>query len=466
MKNPSSYHFTKDNPSTPIYGSSESDHVLPKKFIPDRSLAPHVAYRMVADEILHDSNPRYNLASFVQTYMEPEAQKIMIDTMAVNAIDKTEYPQTTAIENHCMNMLANLWNIKESDSHIGTSTLGSSEACILAGIAMIFRWKRLAKTHNIPLGKLNLIVGSGVQVVWEKFCVYWDIELRVIPMTDFKDLRLNPKNAVKKSDDYTIGIVAIMGITYTGLFDDVVLLDHEVEQYNKTHKITLPIHIDAASGGLFLPFVNPLLEWDFRLKNVVSINTSGHKFGLVYPGIGWIIWRDKKFLDEKLLFTVNYLGTSFSPEFQLNFSRPGSQIWAQYFNFVRFGKEGYKAIHEKSKDVAIQLSEQIKKMSFFHLLNDGSNIPIVCWCIKNAPDKPKWTLYDLSEVLKRSGWQVPAYPLPENFKDVIVMRVVVRADFSRDQLSLFLEDLKTALDILERQSIYTPHPNTPSGFNH
>lgn len=456
--------MTTHSATTPIYGSAESDKILPRNHLKQKSLDPRIAYRMIADESLHDSNPRYNLATFVQTYMEPEAEQILIDTISVNAIDKTEYPQTIEIEKRCVNILANLWNIGENNSYMGTSTIGSSEACILAGIAMIFRWKKEATKQGIPYGKLNLVISSGVQVVWEKFGVYWDIELRTIPMTNIEELRLDPKEALKKCNEYTIGIVAIMGITYTGLFDDVVALNEEVEQYNSTHKISLPIHVDAASGGLYLPFMNPNLKWDFRIKNVVSINTSGHKFGLVYPGVGWIIWRDKSFIDENLLFSVNYLGTSFSPSFQLNFSKPGSQIWGQYYNFVRFGFEGYQSIHEKSKDVALAFSKNLQEMGLFHIHNDGNNIPIVCWSLKEVQ---RWDLYDLSELLKRNGWQVPAYPLPSNFKNVIIMRVVIKADFSMDQMSLFLGDIKNALEILkQQQTIIKKFINVPSGFNH
>ncbi|MEG1338625.1 glutamate decarboxylase, partial [Cetobacterium sp.] len=310
------------------------------------------------------------------------------------------------------------------------------------------RWRKRAQALGIDINakKPNLIVSSGFQVVWEKFCVYWDVELRELPMKSLEELYLDPKAAVAACDEYTIGIVPIMGITYTGTFDDIVALDKAVEEYNKTAKISVPIHVDAASGGLYLPFVNPELVWDFRLKNVISISTSGHKFGLVYPGLGWVMWRDKQYLPEELLFKVAYLG-AFEPTFQINFSRPGSQIWAQYYNFVRWGREGYKAVHEKSRDVGLFLTKGLEKLEIFKILNSGENIPIVCWMLK-ADEKRAWTEYDLADRLRYYGWQLPAYPLPKNLEDVSIMRVVVRADQSMEQISLLLKDMKDSIDYL------------------
>lgn len=442
------YQFRPDNSATPLFGSAESDHVLPREVINDNAINPDIAYRLIADEMMHDGNPRYNLATFVQTYMEPEATQVMMDAIATNAIDKAEYPQTTEVEKRCVNIIANLWNAPENETYMGTSTVGSSEACMLGGMAMKFRWRKRAAALGIDVvtKKPNLIVSSGFQVVWEKFCVYWDVELREIPMTDMENLRLDPKAAIAACDEYTIGIVPIMGITYTGTFDDVVAFDKEVEEYNKTAKLSIPIHIDAASGGLYLPFVEPSLVWDFRLKNVVSISTSGHKFGLVYPGLGWVLWRDKEYLPEELLFKVAYLG-AFEPTFQINFSRPGSQIWAQYYNFVRWGKEGYKAVHEKSRDVGLFLAKGLEKLKIFKILNDGKNIPIVCWSLKDDP-KRTWTEYDLSDRLRYFGWQLPAYPLAKNFENVTLMRAVVRADQSMEQMSLLLQDMNTSIEYL------------------
>lgn len=464
-----SYNLMADNATTPIFGSVESEHILPDEIIHQSPVNPKIAYRMIADDMLHDGNPRYNLATFVQTFMEQEAEQIMVDAMSTNAIDKSEYPETTKVERKCINMIAHLWNISKGENFIGTSTVGSSEACMLAGIAMKFRWRKKAEAKGIDIytKKPNLVIGSGFQVVWEKFCIYWDIELRIIPMVNINELSLNVEAAVQACDEYTIGIVAIMGITYTGSLDDIVTLDKKIEHYNQINGVSIPIHVDAASGGLFFPFIEPKLIWDFRLKNVISINTSGHKYGLVYPGIGWIVWRDEKYLLEELQFKVSYLGTSFAPTFQINFSRSGSQIWAQYYNFVRFGFDGYKAIHEKSREVALALSKELEKLAIFDVLNRGDTIPVVCWKLKDNLNLV-WDEYDLSEKLVCHGWQLPVYPLPLNLKDIIVMRAVIRADFSMNQLSQFIEDLKETIKYLNKAHIVNERENkiNISGFNH
>jgi len=463
------YIFPNDSIVTPIFGSIESSEILPNKKINLSPINPKIAYRMVADEMLHDGNPRYNLATFVQTYMEQEAEQIMVDTMSTNSIDKSEYPETTKVEQKCINIIADLWNVNPEDKFIGTSTVGSSEACMLAGIAMKFRWRENAKSKGIDINtkKPNIVIGSGFQVVWEKFCIYWDIELRIIPMVDLNNLNLNSDEALKYCDEFTIGIIAIMGITYTGSLDDIAYLDQVVDEFNIKNNLTIPIHVDAASGGLFFPFIKPNLVWDFRLKNVISINTSGHKYGLVYPGIGWIIWRDEKYLLKELQFKVSYLGTSFAPTFQINFSRSGSQIWAQYYNFVRFGFQGYQAIHEKTQEIAMKLTLELEKLGLFEVLNKGNTIPVVCWKIKDHLNLI-WDSYDLSERLRYYGWQIPVYPLPVNLKNIIVMRAVIRADFSMEQLSEFIGDLKESISLLNDSHIISNKKNKMniSGFNH
>ena len=467
------YVIKPDSSTTPLFGSRESDAVLPRTVIGKNAVNPDIAYRLVADEMMHDGNPRYNLCTFVQTYMEPEAQKVMEDTMATNAIDKAEYPQTTEVEKRCVNIISNLWNAPKDENYMGTSTVGSSEACMLGGMAMKFRWRKRAEALGIDIKakKPNLIVSSGFQVVWEKFCVYWDIEMRQVPMTKMDDLRMDVDAAIALCDEYTIGIVPIMGITYTGTFDDVAALDAALDKYNKTAKLSVPIHVDAASGGLYLPFMNPELLWDFRLKNVVSISTSGHKYGLVYPGIGWVLWRDSQYLPEELLFKVAYLG-AFEPTFQINFSRSGSQIWAQYYNFVRWGFDGYKAVHTRTRDVGLSLVKGLESLEIFDILNNGKNIPIICWKLKDGLNKA-WDLYDLADRLRYNGWQVPAYPLPANFQDISIMRVVVRADQSMEQMSLFLQDLKEGIEALDKAHIVEHQPavdengkRIPTGFTH
>lgn len=344
--------------------------------------------------------------------MEPEAVKLMSQTLEKNAIDKSEYPRTTEIENRCVNMIADLWNASENEQFMGTSTIGSSEACMLGGMAMKFSWRKRAEKLGLDINakKPNLVISSGYQVCWEKFCVYWDIEMREVPM-DKNHMSINLDKVMDYVDEYTIGIVGIMGITYTGRYDDIKALDKLVEEHNKHTDYKVYIHVDAASGGLYAPFVEPHLKWDFRLKNVISINTSGHKYGLVYPGVGWVLWRDKKYLPEELIFKVSYLGGEL-PTMAINFSHSAAQLIGQYYNFVRYGFDGYKAIHERTHKVAMYLAKAIEKTGLFEIVNDGSQLPIVCYKLREDINCD-WDLYDLADRLLMKGWQVPAYPLPK-----------------------------------------------------
>ncbi|MGL4571017.1 MAG: glutamate decarboxylase [Clostridium sp.] len=457
----------EDNYRTPIFGTLEEDVDLPKYKLSKEPVQPRVAYRLVKDQLMDEGNARLNLATFCQTYMEDEATKLMSETLEKNAIDKSEYPQTTELENRCVNMLADLWNAPKELSFMGTSTVGSSEACMLGGMAMKFRWRNRAKAlgMDVTSKKPNLVVSSGYQVCWEKFCVYWDIEMRLVPM-DEEHMSLNVDKVLDYVDDYTIGVVGILGITYTGKFDDIKKLDEVLEEYNKTAKLSVPIHVDAASGGLFTPFIDPELEWDFKLKNVVSISTSGHKYGLVYPGIGWIMWKDEQYLPKELVFEVSYLGGNM-PTMAINFSRSASQIIGQYYNFLRYGFEGYRQIHQRTKDVALYLAKEIKDMGLFEIYNDGANLPIVCYKLKNDANV-QWTLYDLADRLAMNGWQVPAYPLPENLQDTIIQRIVCRADLGRNMAEQLITDMKTGIEALNQANILCHGKSTKGkyGFTH
>lgn len=458
----------EDEFNTPIFGSIESGSKMPKSALGKGPIAPNIAYRLIKDELMNEGNARLNLATFCQTYMEDEATKLMSETLEKNAIDKSEYPQTTEIENRCISIIADLWNASKDESYIGTSTVGSSEACMLGGMAMKFRWRNRAEKLGLDLTKRkpNLVISSGYQVCWEKFCVYWDIELRTVPM-DESHMSLDVDKVLDYVDEYTIGIVGLLGITYTGKFDDIKALDAKVEEYNKTTEHKVYIHVDGASGAMFTPFINPELEWDFRLKNVVSINTSGHKYGLVYPGLGWIIWRDEEFLPKELIFEVSYLGGNM-PTMAINFSRSASQIIGQYYNFVRLGFEGYREVHQRTKEVAMYLSREIEATGLFKIYNDGANLPIVCYRIKNENSIP-WTLYDLADRLAMKGWQIPAYPLPESLQDTIIQRIVCRADLSMEMAELFIKDLKVAIKDLNNARILVhgnPKENKKYGFTH
>lgn len=451
---------------TPIFGTVESNESIPKYELAKKSIAPQVAYRLIKDDLLDEGNARQNLCTFCQTYMDDEAVKLMAETLEKNAIDKSEYPQTTDLENRCVNILADLWHAPKDESFMGTSTVGSSEACMLGGMAMKFRWRNRAKAlgMDVTSRKPNLVISSGYQVCWEKFCVYWDIEMRLVPM-DEEHMSINVDKVLDYVDDYTIGVVGILGITYTGKYDDIKALDKKLEEYNKTAKLTVPMHIDAASGGMFAPFIEPELEWDFRLKNVVSISTSGHKYGLVYPGIGWVLWRDKEYLPQELVFDVSYLGGKI-PTMAINFSRSASQIIGQYYNFLRYGFEGYRQIHQRTKDVAMFLASELEKTGLFQIYNNGENLPIVCYKLRDDVNVD-WTLYDLADRLLMKGWQVPAYPLPADLQDTIIQRIVCRSDLSHNLAELYLRDLKAAIEDLNKARVLNQKSKTGvQGFTH
>ena len=399
--------------------------------------------------------------------MESEAVKLMSQTLEKNVIDKSEYPRTIEIEKRRVNIIADLWNASENEQFMGTSTIGSSEACMLGGMAMKFSWRKRAEKLGLDINakKPNLVISSGYQVCWEKFCVYWDIEMREVPM-DKNHMSINLDKVMDYVDEYTIGIVGIMGITYTGRYDDIKALDKLVEEHNKRTDYKVYIHVDAASGGLYAPFVEPHLKWDFRLKNVISINTSGHKYGLVYPGVGWVLWRDKKYLPEELIFKVSYLGGEL-PTMAINFSHSAAQLIGQYYNFVRYGFDGYKAIHERTHKVAMYLAKSIEKTGLFEIVNDGSQLPIVCYKLREDRNCD-WDLYDLADRLLMKGWQVPAYPLPKNLEDNIIQRIVIRADFGMNMAYNYVQDMQEAIEFLNKAHLkYHNNPkNKVQGFTH
>ena len=449
----------------PIFGSNAEKKDISKYKLNREGIEPRIAYQLVKDELVDEGNARQNLATFCQTYMEPEATKIMAETMSKNAIDKSEYPRTTELENRCVNMIADLWHAPEDECYMGTSTVGSSEACMLGGLAMKFSWRKRAEKLGLDIQakKPNLVISSGYQVCWEKFCTYWDIELRTVPM-DKDHLSLNMEMVMDYVDEYTIGIVGIMGITYSGRYDDIKTLNDLVEEYNKHTNYKVYIHVDAASGGFYTPFVEPEIEWDFRLKNVVSINASGHKYGLVYPGIGWIVWRDQQFLPRDLIFKVDYLGGEL-PTMAINFSRSASQIVGQYYNFIRLGFDGYREIHLRTKEVAEYIEKALLATGLFTMVNDSQHMPILCYAFKEGLDVP-WTLYDLSDHLRMRGWQVPTYPMSDNLSDLIVQRIVCRADFGMNEAVEFVEDLHASIEELNKK--YNNEASHPKryGFTH
>lgn len=460
-----------ENPITPVFGTDEEARVALKYEMPEGMMPGEVAYQIVHDEAMLDGNSRLNLATFVTTWMDDYARKVMTENMDKNMIDKTEYPQTAEIERRCVNILAKLWNSPEKPYCTGTSTVGSSEACMLGGIAALKRWQKRRKAKGLPIDKPNFIISTCMQVVWEKFAIYWDVEMRMIPVTAEK-ITLDPQDVIKACDENTICVVPIQGVTITGLNDNVKEINDALDKLNTEKGWEICIHVDAATGGFIHPFIDPETVWDFRLKWVLSISTSGHKFGLVYPGVGWVVWKDKQYLPEEMNFAVNYLGANI-PSISINFSRPGNQVLAQYYQFMRLGKEGYKKVQQNCLNVCLYLKEQLKKMGIFEFFSNDMPNPLFIWKLKDDPNR-KWTLYDLSDALHVEGWQVPAYTMPKAMEDVIIMRVVVRQGTGFDLADLLMEDIKRCVNQLDALKEPTnsalmwakKEPQKPRGFNH
>jgi len=437
---------------------------VPRWRIPEGEMLPDTAYQIIHDELLLDGNARQNLATFVSTWMEPQASKLYSESFDKNMIDKDEYPQTAAIEDRCIHILADLWNSPEPHDTIGTSAIGSSEACMLAGLAFKRRWQQRRKAQGKPTDKPNIVFSSSVQVVWEKFANYWDVEPRYVPITKERPY-LTREGMLGAVDENTIGVVAILGVTYNGIYEPVKDLAEALDDLEARTGLDVPLHVDGASGAFIAPFLDPDLEWDFRLSRVHSISTSGHKFGLVYPGLGWVVWSKREYLPEDLIFSVSYLGGNM-PTLALNFSRPGAQVLLQYYNFLRLGREGYRRVQQACKDAGRHLAREISALDPFELLNDGSDMPLITWTLKDGYTRT-WDLHDLSGRLRERGWQVPAYPMPANIEDMTVMRVVVRNGVSMDLVNLLIQDIRTAVTFLDQLSSPMPKGAEPTkAFHH
>jgi glutamate decarboxylase len=435
---------------------------VPRNEMPADSMDPNIAYQIVHDELLLDGDARLNLATFVGTWMEPQAQKLYAETYDKNMIDKDEYPQTAELEMRCANMLAHLFHSPDVSRATGCSTTGSSEAAMLGGLALKRRWQHKRKAQGKPADRPNMVMGINVQVCWEKFCNYWDVEMRLVPMEGDR-LHLTAEEAVKLCDENTIGVVAIMGSTFDGSYEPVKEICRALDEFQTETGNDVPVHVDAASGGMIAPFIDRELEWDFRLPRVASINVSGHKYGLVYPGVGWILWRDAEALPEDLIFKVNYLGGDM-PTFALNFSRPGSQIVLQYYNFLRLGFAGYTRVQQYARDVATYLSGEIEKLGMFELITRGDELPVFAFKLKESVKN--YTVFDVSSSLRERGWTLPAYTFPKNRTDLAALRVVVRSGFSHDLADMLIADMKRQLPHLQKQQTPVRDTGSGSGFRH
>ncbi len=432
--------------SLPVQQIREAE--IPIDKLADGGIGTEAAYEVITSDLLLDGQSRLNLATFVTTWMPTVGARLMAETADKNMIDKDEYPQTAEIEARCVNILADLWHAEEHANATGCSTTGSSEAAMLAGMALKWRWRERMRAAGKPTDRPNLVMGANVQVCWEKFCRYWEVEPRCVPMED-DTFHLTAERAVAQCDENTIGVVAILGSTFDGSYEPVKEIADALDRLHEERGIDVLMHVDAASGGFVAPFLAPELEWDFRVKRVQSINASGHKYGLVYPGVGWALWRDKAALPEDLVFNVNYLGGNM-PTFSLNFSRPGSEVLAQYFMFMSLGRDGYTAMMRNLQEVATHLSKGISDMGPYNLISEGRELPVFAFALD--PSVRNYTVFDVSDRLRERGWLVPAYTFPANRQDLSVLRIVVRSGMHlemADMLLQFLDHKTQALQALE-----------------
>ena len=423
--------------------SSVHDSTTETYTFPELRSDPQGVYNTIHDQLVLDGNSQQNLATFCTTWIEPEIEKLMIESADKNMIDKDEYPQTAAIEERCVHMLADLWRSPEAATTIGCSTTGSSEAAMLGGLALKWNWRKRQRAAGKSIDAPNLIMGP-VQVCWHKFCRYFDVEIREVPMEGDR-LLLTPEEVLKRCDENTIGVIVTLGVTFTLQYEPVHEISLALDKLEAETGLHIPIHVDGASGAFLAPFLQPDLLWDFQLPRVKSINASGHKFGLAPLGVGWALWREKHDLPEELIFEVNYLGGNM-PTFALNFSRPGGEIICQYYNFLRLGKEGYREIQTECAALGRYLAEAIGALGPFRIIYGGQGgIPGLCWELKD-PVNTAFTLYDFADRLRERGWLVPAYSMPPHREDLVIQRILIRHGFTREMAHALLVEMKLALD--------------------
>ncbi len=448
----------------PTYASRGLATQIPRYEMPAESIGPREAYQVIHDELALDGNPALNLATFVTTWMDQEADQLMGEAANKNAIDWDEYPQTVELQDRCVNMLARLYNSHDTHESVGCATVGSSEAIHLAGLAMKWRWRKQREAAGQPGDRPNIVMGANVQVCWEKFARYFDVEPRYVPLTNERFI-IGVDEAMAMVDENTIGVVGILGSTYTGEYEPIEQLNEALDALCQKSDWDIPIHVDAASGGFVAPFLQPSLKWDFRLSRVRSINVSGHKYGLVYPGVGWVLWRDKSDLPSELIFQVDYLGGSHS-NFGLNFSRGAAQIVAQYYNFIRLGFSGYKEVMSTLSEISKWLADRIDEIGPFDVLARGDDLPVVCFRL--AENQP-YSVFDFSEHLRERGWIIPAYKMAPDAQDVAVLRVVVREGLSYDLAEQLVDDLRAGVNHLQSQdapSKASPVPTSRRSSRH
>jgi glutamate decarboxylase len=429
-----------------LYGNRFLTEDAPDGPFPESGMSALDAMRLVGEELALEGDPNRNLATFVTTWMEPEAQRIIGENLYRNFIDHAEYPISAEIEQRCIRMLADLYHAPGETT--GARTQGSSEAIMLGALSLKWKWKQRREAESKPVDKPNLIFGGDVHVVWDKFCRYFDVEPRIVPLQDDKYV-IGPEDVQPHIDENTIGVAAVLGTTFTGHADDIVGINKLLVELKGDKGLDVPLHIDAASGGFVWPFLYPDSEWDFRLEQVRSINVSGHKFGLVYPGVGWLVFREESDLAEDLVFYENYLGKT-DATFTLNFSTGASMVLAQYYNFVRYGRDGYSYIMKAMQKNARSLAEKLKAEGNFELIGeDKEQLPLVAFRLAGEKDYDE---FDLSwQLSAERGWMLPAYTMPPNAEDVKVLRALVKQTLSREQIDRLAGDIATACEMLEKK---------------
>ncbi len=436
---------------TTAYGQRYFCEPVPKYFMPKEGMPARAAYQLIHDELNLDGNPTLNLASFVTTWMEPEVTQLISESLDKNYVDNDEYPQTTIIQERVVNMLARLFHAPEDCESVGTATIGSSEAIMLGLLAHKWAWRNRRKAEGKSCDQPNIVMGADVHTVWEKFARYFDVELKLIPLQE-ETYTISADEVAAEIDENTICVGAVVGTTFTGQMDPVKEINDLLVEIRQDNGWDIPLHVDGASGGFVVPFVRPDLEWDFRLEQVRSINASGHKYGLVYPGIGWLVMRDKADLPDDLVFRVNYLGGEMT-NYSLNFSKGSSMILAQYYNFIRLGENGYTAIMQNMMKNSRYLAEKLRETDKFEIINKQRTLPLVAMRLKDAD----FTVFQLSDQLRKKGWIVPAYYLPENAQDVAVMRMVIKENFSLDLVETLFEHVMEAYNTLEESAVKKVH---------
>jgi glutamate decarboxylase len=441
----------------PTYAARSFAHAIPKYRLPAQGMSADAAYRLVHDELALDGNPALNLASFVTSWMEPEADQLAVETLAKNLIDQDEYPQTEVLHERVVSMLGRLLHAPAGGQPTGTATIGSSEAILLAMLAHKRSWQLRRREAGLPAEDPNMVIGADVHTCWEKFANYFEVSARVVPLQEGR-YTISAAEVEPLLDERTIAVAGVLGSTFTGHMDDLGSLDALLSRVASERGWDIPLHVDAASGGFLIPFSQPELEWDFRLPSVRSINISNHKFGLVYPGMGTVLFRDRSALPDELVFHINYLGGDM-PNYSLNFSRPSNSVVLQYFNFLRLGRAGYERIVANVLSNAQALAARLGAIEGLELLNDGSQFPIVA--LRSRPDvgEDAIDLVALSHRLRERGWIVPAYTLPPDAEHITVLRIVVKENFSRDMVDLLAHDVRIAARALARGA--STHPRRP-----